>query len=169
MLWPIRFQCAEVWISAGLPCVFYSMYTEVRLVPGLPERNYWVSTGVSVLVTEPSFGHHMEKEAACPLPVLENVRLRFGDLGVCFRTEMVLSVKSYGPAMFRKMGFFVCIRGQSKFSDFVGNRVNRFNFSEANTSATCCMHCVGKHRITGTFTVSLEFEGNAFESWEVFE
>jgi len=48
------------------------MYTEVRLAPGLPERNYWVSTEVSVLVTEASFGRHMEKEAACPLPVLEN-------------------------------------------------------------------------------------------------
>ena len=90
-------------------------------------------------------------------------------MGVCFLTEMALSIKSYGPAMFRKMGFFVCIRRQSKFSDFLGNSVNQFNFSEANTSATCYLYCVGKHRIIETFTVSFELEGKAFESWEVFE
>lgn len=34
---------------------------KIRLAPDLPERNYWVSPGVSVLVTEASFGLHMEK------------------------------------------------------------------------------------------------------------
>ena len=82
---------------------------------------------------------------------------------------MALSIKSYGPAMFRKMGFFVCIWRQGKFSDLLAKSVNRFNFSEANTSATCWLYCVGKHQITGTFTVSFELEGKAFESWEIFE
>lgn len=122
-----------------------------------------------VLVTEASFGRHMEKEAACPLSVLENVDCVLEIWGGCFLTEMALSIKSYSPPMFRKMGFFACIRRQNKFSDFLGNSVNRFNFSEANTSATCSLYCVGKHRITGTFTVSFELEGKAFESWEVFE
>jgi hypothetical protein len=71
--------------------------------------------------------------------------------------------------MFRKMGFFVCIRRQSKFSDFLGNSVNRFDFSEANTSATYYLYCIGKHRITGEFTIPFELEGKAFESCEVFQ
>jgi hypothetical protein len=54
-------------------CILKSDLRKIRLSPYLPERNYWVSLGVSVLVTEASFGHHMEKEAACPLSVSENV------------------------------------------------------------------------------------------------
>jgi len=69
---------------------------------------------------------------------------------------MALSIKSYGPAMFWKVDFFVCIRRQSTFYDFLDNIANRFNFSEANNSATCYLYCVGKHRITGTFAISFE-------------
>jgi len=54
-------------------CILKSDLRKIRLAPDLPEPNYWVSPGVSVLVTEASFGRHMEKEAACPLSVLENV------------------------------------------------------------------------------------------------
>jgi hypothetical protein len=53
-------------------CILKSDLRKIRLSPYLPERNYWVSPEVSVLVTEASFVHHMEKEAACPLSVLEN-------------------------------------------------------------------------------------------------
>lgn len=52
MLRPVRFQCAGVWISAGIRCMYtcaWPAYSKFRLAPGLPERNYCVTRGVCVV------------------------------------------------------------------------------------------------------------------------
>jgi len=53
---PIRFQCVELWVLAGLPCVhtymyiclFNSDFRKIRLKQGLPECNYCASWRVPV-------------------------------------------------------------------------------------------------------------------------
>ena len=52
-------------------CILKSDLRKIRLTLDLPERNYLVSPKVSVLIKEANFGCHMEKEAACPLSVLD--------------------------------------------------------------------------------------------------
>lgn len=58
ILSPIRFQCVQVWISAGLPrtqnkqltiAEINSALRKRRLALDFPERNYCVSRGVSGL------------------------------------------------------------------------------------------------------------------------
>jgi hypothetical protein len=82
---------------------------------------------------------------------------------------MVLSIESYVLRCYGKWVSSFAHGDKASFLIFLGNSVNRFNVLETKTSATCCLHCVGKHRITTTFTVSFEFERKAFELWEVFE
>jgi len=48
----IRFHCAGVWISAGIPriyIIFNHTYTQFEHAPDLPECHYCVSPGLSVL------------------------------------------------------------------------------------------------------------------------
>ena len=48
--------------SPGPNYVFDCMYTEVRLAPDLPERNYWLSQGLSALVREAGSVRPIERE-----------------------------------------------------------------------------------------------------------
>jgi len=65
ILRPIRFQCFEVWISVALSFIHMYLtickYTEFLLAPGLPERSYCASQGVSVLHSNVS--HEIDRVA----------------------------------------------------------------------------------------------------------